>query len=189
MAYYEGRAHGLFVGESKESLVTTRRGEVKVIYGGIEGDRHAGLTRIAGGRDKGRYERGTIIPNERQILIVAQEDLDFIAKELHLPELPAELIGTNIAIGGISNFSKLPIGTELVFSGGVILKIEEENLPCLKAGKAIQAVHGHVDPSHFPKASLDKRGVVASVITPGVIQEGEFVTVTVQESEKLTTEE
>lgn len=176
MSFREGRAIGLFVGESRDSIVTTKRGEVKVIYGGIEGDRHAGLERVAGGRDKGKHERGTVIPNERQISIVAQEDLDFIARELGLPELPAELIGTNISVSGIAEFSKLPIGTELTFSGGVKLKVEEENLPCLKAGKAISAVHGHVAPEHFPKASLDRRGVVASVLVPGVIQEGEFVT-------------
>jgi hypothetical protein len=184
MKSYEGRTHGVFVGESRESIVTTRRGEVRVIFGGIEGDRHAGLTRIAGGRDKGRYERGTEIRNERQISIVAQEDLDHMAEQLGLSELPAELIGTNISISGIADFSKLPIGTELVFSGGVVLRVEEENLPCLKAGKAINAVHGHIDPSHFPKISIDRRGVVASVVTPGVIREGEFFTVTLSEEQQ-----
>jgi hypothetical protein len=178
MKNIEGRVGGLYIGEVKDSLVTTRKGSVKAIFGGLEGDRHFGLTRVTGGRDKAKgLEKGTVIRNERQISIVAQEDLDQIAKNLGIDELPAELIGTNLTFEGVPDLSHLPIGSEIVFSGGVVLKIEEENLPCLKAGKSINTKFSNVKPEDFPKSSINRRGLVASVVSEGDIREGEFFTI------------
>jgi len=66
----------------------------------------------------------------------------------------------------------------MVFSGGVVLSHLRPNPPCTGPGKLIAAAYQQPDlASAFPKAAMDRRGLVASVELPGIITPGDTVEV------------
>ena len=105
-------------------------------FDGIAGDVHAGQTRRSGGREPW-YPRGTEIRNERQLSIVAPDELSLIAERMGLTGLKPEWIGANLALEGVPHLSMLPAGTMLFFAGGVTLKIDGQNHPCRLAGRSV----------------------------------------------------
>jgi MOSC domain-containing protein YiiM len=159
----EGQVLAVLLGMEKASLISTRCDRVTVSFEGLEGDMHA--------------KRGTPIRNIRQVSIVSQEDLDEIAAKLELPEVLPEWLGANLLISGIPRLSLLPPGTRLIFPQGTVLRVEEENQPCINPGKVIAAQYGNEKlASRFVKAALQRRGVVATVELPGTIEAGDAVT-------------
>lgn len=142
---------------------------------GIEGDRHAGALKKADGRDKG-IERGTMIRNWRQWSAVSAEELRAVAANLELEDLDGALLGPNLVISGIANFTQLPPGTLLKFPDATLF-VEAENDPCTKAGKTIATVHKNVTPQSFVKAAWHLRGIVGVVQKAGIIKAGDAVEV------------
>jgi hypothetical protein len=153
-------------------------------FDGIDGDYHQGLTRRSGGREPW-YPRGTEMRNERQISIVAPDELAAIAELMDLPEIKPEWIGANILLSGIPKLSMLPSGSKLFFANGVTLKIDRQNHPCKIAGGAIARHAGMADQTAgallFPKVAWRLRGLVAWVEKPGRIEAGEAVSVHIPE--------
>ncbi len=151
---------------------------------GIKGDFHAGYSRKSGGREPW-YPRGTEMRNERQISIVATDELAVVAKKMETAELQPEWIGANLVIDGISRLSMLPPRTLLFFRGGVTLKVDGQNAPCSDAGTMVARGAGMEDVKAgalaFPKAAKRLRGLVAWVEKPGVIEAGEEVSVRIPE--------
>src|SRR5262245_12526493 len=92
--------------------------ELRLGFTGIEGDFHAGYTRHSGGREPW-YPRGTEMRNERQLSIVAPDELSLIAERMGIADLKPEWIGANLLIEGVPHLSMLPSGTLLFFKGGV----------------------------------------------------------------------
>jgi hypothetical protein len=90
-------------------------------FDGVEGDYHAGHTRKSGGREPW-YPRGTEIRNERQISIVAADELAMAAKDMGIDRIEPGWIGANLVIEGIPLLSMLPPRTQLFFEGGVTLQ-------------------------------------------------------------------
>ncbi|WP_339765761.1 MOSC domain-containing protein [uncultured Hoeflea sp.] len=148
-------------------------------YDGIGGDFHAGLTRKSGSREPW-YERGTEMRNERQLSIVASDELAVAAAGMGIDRIEPGWIGANLVIDGIPLLSMLPPRTQLFFEGGVTLRIDGDNGPCRYAGAAIAKNFPDMDETtvalSFVKAAKRRRGVVAWVEKPGVIQHGEKVT-------------
>ncbi|MEP3435594.1 MAG: MOSC domain-containing protein [Hoeflea sp.] len=148
-------------------------------FDGIEGDYHAGPTRKSGGREPW-YPRGTEMRNERQISIVAADELALAAAQMGIDRIDPEWIGANLVIDGIALVSMLPPRTQLFFEGGVTLRIDGDNGPCLIAGASIAKNFPEMDETSlalgFVKAAKRRRGVVAWVEKPGVINKGEAVT-------------
>ncbi len=173
-----GMVLAVLVGRNKHSLVSVPQTEVNATFEGLEGDRHAGFTRPADAR-KPFYPRGTPIRNDRQVSLVAVEELAQVAQALELPEIRPEWLGANLLIGGIPALTLLPPHTRLFFEGGVVLLVSEENLPCSGPGKVLQT-HFPENPhcKEFPRAALHKRGLVAVIERPGLIRLGEQVTLT-----------
>ena len=173
-----GRVDALLSTKGKD-FITAPVSSLNISFEGIVADHHAGLTRKAGGREPW-YKRGTVIRNERQISLVALDELQAAAAEMGLAEIKPEWMGANIAIGGLANFSMLPAGTLLFFEGGVTLKIDGQNAPCRSSGRAIAAGAGANDVDAtalaFIKAAKRRRGLVAWVEKPGVIEDGAKVT-------------
>ncbi len=170
------RVVGVFVGREPNTLVSARVARATVLFGGFEGDKHAGWTRRADARVPW-YRRGTIIRNERQISIVSNEELVQIALALGVPEVRAEWLGANLDLSGVPSLTLLPPRTRLVFSTGAVLTVEGENMPCRGPGRAIQQALGiRGIEMRFPKAALHLRGIVATVELPGEIAEGDAVT-------------
>ena len=153
-------------------------------YEGIEGDFHAGISRKSGSREPW-YPRGTEMRNERQISIVAPDELAVAAAGMGIDRIEPGWIGANLLIEGIPLLSMLPPRTQLFFEGGVTLRIDGDNGPCRIAGARIAQNFPDMDETSlalsFVKAAKRRRGVVAWVEKPGVIANGEAVTAHVWE--------
>ena len=167
---------GSFVTQAVEALALS--------FDGIEGDYHAGQTRKSGGREPW-YKRGTLMRNERQLSIVAADELAVIAGRMHVAEVKPEWMGANLVLEGIPQLSMLPAGTLLFFKGGVTIKIDSQNHPCRDAGRAVAEGAGMADVEEgslmFPKVARRLRGLVAWVEKPGTITPGEDISVRVPE--------
>ncbi|MER9412545.1 MOSC domain-containing protein [Mesorhizobium sp. M0589] len=153
-------------------------------FEGIDGDFHAGATRRSGGREPW-YPRGAEIRNERQISIVAADELAVVAERMGLAEIKPEWIGANLLIEGVPHLSMLPSGTLLFFRSGVTIKVDAQNGPCRLAGRSIAENAGMADREAgalaFPKAAKRLRGLVAWVEKPGRMTTGEEISVRVPE--------
>ena len=153
-------------------------------FEGIDGDFHAGHTRRSGGREPW-YPRGTEMRNERQLSIVAPDELAIVAGRMGLDEIRPEWIGANLLLEGLPHLSMLPAGTLLFFKGGVTLKVDGQNHPCRIAGRSIAENAGMADYDAgsllFPKMAKRLRGLVAWVEKPGRIVAGEEISARVPE--------
>jgi hypothetical protein len=153
-------------------------------FDGVEGDYHAGPTRKSGGREPW-YPRGTEIRNERQLSIVAADELAMAAGDMGIERIEPGWIGANLVIEGIPLLSMLPPRTQLFFEGGVTLRIDGDNAPCRIAGAQIARNFPDMDETglalSFVSAAKRRRGVVAWVEKPGVIAAGEAVTARIWE--------
>ena len=153
-------------------------------FEGIAGDFHAGYTRRSGGREPW-YPRGTEMRNERQLSIVAPDELAEVAARMGIAEVRPEWIGANLLLAGVERLSMLPSGTMLFFKGGVTLKIDAQNGPCRLSGRSIAENAGMADVQAgalmFPKVAKRLRGLVAWVEKPGRVVRGEEVSVRVPE--------
>ncbi|MGH6759985.1 MAG: MOSC domain-containing protein [Phyllobacterium sp.] len=161
-----------------DDFPTTETGALDLSFEGIKGDYHAGLTRKSGGREPW-YPRGTEMRNERQLSILAPDELARIADGLGLARVKAEWMGGNILIDGIAHLSMLPPRTLLFFEGGVTLRVDGQNGPCKFTGKVV-AERGSADDVaqtslDFVKVAKRLRGLVAWVEKPGIIHRGEKV--------------
>jgi hypothetical protein len=178
---FEGQVLRVLLGQDPQSLVTTPVHQAEVTFEGLTGDKHSGMTRGADSRTP-YYKRGTPIRNYRQVSIVSQEDLTETAAALGVTELCPEWLGANLLLSGIPRLSLLPPGTRLVFSGGAVLRVEEENHPCLGPGKVVAAQYGDQKlASRFVKKAMHRRGVVATVELPGTITSVDTVIVEVSD--------
>lgn len=157
-------------------FVTEAVPDLTVTYEGIPGDRHYGLTRLSGAREPW-YPRGTEMRNDRQISLLAVEELAEIADGLGIPQVEAEWIGGNIVVEGLPQFSMIPPRTRLMFAGGVVIGIEGQNAPCKYAGQMVAEAHtGRPEIAlDFVKVAKRLRGLVGWVERPGVITPGEEV--------------
>jgi hypothetical protein len=177
------RATGLYVAPS-DHFQTRAVHELRLGFDGIAGDVHAGPTRRSGGREPW-YPRGTEMRNERQLSIVAADELAIVAERMGLAEIKPEWIGANLVLDGVPHLSMLPSGTMLFFKGGVTIKVDAQNGPCRIAGRSIAENAGMTDIEAgallFPKVAKRLRGVVAWVEKPGTIRLDEAISVRVPE--------
>lgn len=174
---------GLYVA-SGDDFQTRSVDRLMLDFDGIAGDFHGGATRRSGGREPW-YPRGTEIRNERQLSMVAPDELAAVATRMELAEVKPEWIGANLLLEGLANLSMLPSGTLLFFEGGVTLKVDAQNGPCRVAGRSIAQNAGMADIEAgsllFPKVAKRLRGLVAWVEKPGVVSPGEAISVRVPE--------
>ncbi|MBN9221072.1 MAG: MOSC domain-containing protein [Mesorhizobium sp.] len=180
---FSARAAALYVAPS-DHFQTRPVAELRLGFDGISGDFHVGPTRRSGGREPW-YPRGTEMRNERQLSIVAADELAIVAERMGLAEIRPEWIGANLVIEGVPRLSMLPAGTLLFFKGGVTIKVDAQNAPCRLAGRSIAENAGMADIEAgallFPKTAKRLRGLVAWVEKPGTIKAGEEISVRVPE--------
>lgn len=169
---------------SGDDFVTTPVETLELTFDGVPGDIHAGMTRKSGGREPW-YKRGTMVRNERQLSIVARDELADVAALMGVPMIAPEWIGANITLSGVPMLSLLPASTLLFFAGGATVKIDFQNGPCKIAGAAVARHLGRDGDTDlalaFVPAAKRRRGLIAWVEKPGTIAMGESVRVQVPE--------
>jgi hypothetical protein len=159
-------------------LLSSPVAAVRATLEGLEGDRHAGMTRRADARTP-FYPRGIEIRNSRQVSLVSEEELAELADALGVPRIDPGWLGANLVTRAIPRLSRVPPGTRLFFPGEATLVIADENHPCVFPGKAIQHHYPampHVG-ARFVKAAQHRRGLVAWVERAGMISTGDQVRV------------
>ena len=155
---------------------------------GIIGDVHAG-PRLLDAREEDMlamgFLKGTEIANFRQWSAVSTEELAQTAERMKIPSIPLGCLGENIVVRNIPDFTRLPIGSLLFFQKPdgtmqtTVLAVWRPNGPCLAPGEAIAR---HYPDSRnlairFPKAALNRRGLIGAVYASGFIKEGDTVIV------------
>ena len=172
----QGKVEGLFAAHG-DDFRTQKVDSLPLTLEGIEGDYHSGYSRKSGSREPW-YKRGTVMRNERQVSMLAPDELAVVARRLDIPNLATEWIGGNLLLSGIPNLTLLPARTLLFFEGGVTIKVDGENLPCRSAGKSVQSEFpGREDIElQFPKQAQQLRGLVGWVEKEGTIKTGESFT-------------
>lgn len=177
------RVAGVYTAPS-DHFETRATEALAVGFEGIAGDFHAGATRRSGGREPW-YPRGTEMRNERQLSLVAADELAQVAQNMDVAQIRPEWIGANLLIEGLPRLSLLPSATLLFFQGGATLKIDAQNNPCRHAGRLVAEQARMADQTAgalaFVKAAKRLRGLVAWVEKPGLIRQGEEVSVRVPE--------
>ncbi len=184
-----GQVVQVLVASRTDAIISSPADKIEVVYGhGVSGDRHVGSARRLDVRESAMLEfgfsKGIMIANHRQFSAVSEEDLQAITSDLNLPSpIPSGCLGENIIVRGIPEFSQLPIGTMLFFqrsdgwARAAVLIIWDENKPCRTPGEEIQRHFPEVADigMRFPKAAINRRGVVGSVYCSGSIHRGDVV--------------
>ncbi|WP_417670002.1 MOSC domain-containing protein [Roseibium sp.] len=173
---------GLFQTANPEQFQTVGTETLLLKLEGIPGDRHGGYTRRSGGREPW-YPRGTEMCNERQVSLLAPDELALVARRMELDRLEPEWIGGNIVLDGLPNLSLVPPRTRLVFEGGAVIRVDGDNAPCRAAGRSIADQFPDREGLDllFPKVARRLRGLVGYVEKPGSIEVGEAVTAMIGE--------
>lgn len=174
---------GLFIAAG-DGFQTEPVETLDLVIEGIPGDVHGGITRKSGAREPW-YQRGTVIRNERQLSIVARDEMRAVAAEMGVERVEPEWIGANMTLAGLPMLSMLPASTLLFFEGGATLKVDFQNGPCRIAGAAIADNLGRSGDEDialaFPKAAKRRRGILAWVEKPGTVRLGESCRVQIPE--------
>ena len=163
----------VYIANLPDTFVSQPLNSIHLVYGGIAGDLHFGLTKPAGTREK-MYPRGTEIFNRRQITVVSMEECQVIAERLGVDQLLPEWFGANIAISGFPNFTKLPAGSRILFPSGAGLLCEGENHPCASLASVIQEnIPDQSIQRELVQKAMGLRGIIAMVEREGVVHEGD----------------
>jgi hypothetical protein len=175
-----GRVIGLYIANDPNSILSNSIQKIEVSLEGFSGDKHSGWTKPSDGRTK-FYPRGTTIRNSRQVSIVSEEELGEVARSIKVDGIKPEWLGANILIGGIPNLTGLKPNTRFFFSGGVVLLITSDNLPCSLMTEEIMKHHPNRPElkNEIIPAAMTKRGLVAVVELPGFITRNEEVRVVI----------
>ena len=175
-ASFTGRVEMLLVNPDRHSGLEKREvAEVSLLFAGIEGDCHGGLTRKSDSRMLKQFPRGTEVKNARQLSILAVEELAEIARNMGIAAVKPEWVGANLVTSGIPDLTLLPPSSRLQFPSGATIVIDIENLPCRYPAAVIEKYHP--EPAMgFVKAARNKRGLVGWVESQGVVRTGDLIT-------------
>ena len=141
-----GTVVAVCIGKPGDLWKTPVSGEVAVEAHGLEGDRHAGPTRVS-------TRTKAAVPNDRQVTIVGQEALDDLGRELEVTLEPGDL-GENICVSGLGDLSDVQPGAVLVTGRGVAFRVTGQNEPCSN----LMEYH-----RLLVKKSYGRRGLLATV--------------------------
>ena len=167
----------IWLGQASEegSLRAEAREQLDLGFHGLSGARHEGENRPSCVRVKNLYPTGTEIRNVRQLSILSEEELAEIAAEIELDRLDPGLLGANLILSGIPDFTHVPPSARLQASDGTTITIDMENRPCVFPGREIEKD----EPGHgtaFKTAAKGRRGVTAWVERPGTLKVGDTLT-------------
>lgn len=180
MSIKTGKVVSVHIG-AEDTLEKQACTTIEIALDGIVGDRHRGISRNNWSGDK--QAEGTERRNERMWSAISAEDVEIIAADMDLAEpLSASSLGVNLCLQGIADLSRLPRGTLLTFSSGVVLMVEEYNPPCSDMGEKLAGMHSTksgvpLANTAFSKAAKFTRGIVGVVEVAGSISVDDEFTV------------
>lgn len=175
----------------RDGFATSPLPGIGVDHGGIPGSRHHGPLRLSGPREPW-LKRGLSLRNDRQLSALSLEEMDILAMSLGLPQVDPSLLGANLLVLGLTDFSRIAPGSHLAiggvpppaqaktvpFSGGAVLRVEAYNTPCRKAGRMLASAFGQPEIEFdFVRKAAGLRGLVLSVAMSGTIREGDSILV------------
>lgn len=104
-------------------------------------------------------------------------------KELGVETVLPEWLGANLLIKGFPEFTKLTIGSRILFPSGAGLICMGENQPCTLSGDEIQKhyVEHEKLSTRFVRAGYKRRGIVCAVERPGEIHENDEVQILIND--------
>lgn len=178
---HRGTLTGLGIADVPGEFVTREVERLALTWGGVEGDRHFGLTARSGVRQK-HVPRGTELRNARQLSLVSEEELAQVAAALAVPRLAFTWLGANLCARGVPALTRLPPSSRLVFPSGAVIAIDLDNLPCAGPGKvaAAELGAGPAFAARFVEAAKGLRGLVGWVERPGALAVGDAFSVWVR---------
>lgn len=150
--------------------------EARLLFSGVEGDCHGGITRKSDSRMLKQYKRGTEVRNSRQLSILSAEELAEVAARMGIPAVKPEWVGANMVLSGIPDLTLLPPSTRLQFPSGAMVVVDAENHPCRYPADIIARHHPEAKKG-FVATAMHKRGVVGWVEAEGVVRRGDAVTI------------
>ena len=159
------------VPDRDRSLASGGRNELRLGYGGPDGEAHAGLTRPSCSRVTALYPRDTVIRNVRQLTIVSAEDLAAIASDMGIDAVDPAWLGATMVVKGIPDFTHIPPSSRLQASGGATVTVDMENRPCHLPAAVIDAARPGMG-RRFKSAAAGRRGVTAWVEREGIVEVG-----------------
>ncbi|NSX54211.1 MOSC domain-containing protein [Parasulfitobacter algicola] len=161
-----------YVPDRTASLRSQSLQSVTATFAGVEGEDHAGLTRLSCSRVTSQHPRGTVIRNVRQFSMVSMEEMAEVADLMGVSDIQPEWVGASMVIGGLPDFTYLPPSSRLQSGSGTTLVVDMENRPCHLPAKVIdEDLPGFG--SKFKAAAKGRRGVTAWVEREGILQIGE----------------
>ena len=172
-ASFTGRVEMLLVNPDRHSgLEKGEVAEINLLFAGIAGDCHGGLTRKSDSRMLKQFPRGTEVKNARQLSILAAEELAEIARNMGIAAVKPEWVGANLVTSGIPDLTLLPPSSRLQFPSGATIVIDIENLPCRYPAAVIETYHPE-PVLGFIKAAQHRRGLVGWIESEGVVRTGD----------------
>jgi hypothetical protein len=176
-ATFQGKVEKLLVSPDRSAgLEKSSVPAIELLFSGIKGDCHHGLTRKADSRTLKLYRRDTDIRNVRQVSLLSFEELAEIARAMEIATVAPEWVGANMVTIGIPDLTLLPPSTRLQFPSGATLVVDLENAPCRFVADVIAKHHPDAAP-RWIKAATHRRGVTAWVEREGSINLGDAITV------------
>lgn len=137
---------------------------------GVEGDAHAGVTV----RHVSRLARGADLPNNRQVHLIPSELFVELARK-GFTVAPGEL-GENVTTAGLA-LETLPVDTEIGLGPTAVVRLTGLRNPCAQIDR-FQAGLMKAVLDRAPDGSLLRKvGVMAIVITGGIVRSGDAITV------------
>jgi len=158
--------------DGKHRFSKTPEDAVRLVAGlGVEGDAHFGATV----QHLSRVRRDPTQPNLRQVHLIHRELFDELTADLE----PGRL-GENITTEGIDLLG-LPRGTRLALGDGAVVELTGLRNPCVQIDRYRPGLLKEVVGTDAEGGVVRKAGVMAVVVTGGVIAPGDCIEVTLPE--------
>ncbi|HLF76539.1 MAG TPA: MOSC domain-containing protein [Dehalococcoidia bacterium] len=144
---------------------------------GFAGDRHEAEYRL-------RPYSGGHVANKRQWSAVSTGEVEAVCADLGVRPFAIGALGENLRLCGVI-LADLPAGTALEFPSGARALVSGKNEPCVAAANELMKTYGGHVGIGFVKTAFGRRGILGTVLEPGLIRPRDSVRILVPEQGDL----
>lgn len=171
LAYSQGRVFAVSLSQA-HTFAKSNQSEIRLLAGlGVEGDAHCGTTV----KHRSRVAKDPTQPNLRQVHLIHYE-LHADLEKKGMPLSPGQ-IGENITTQGI-NLLDLPKGTLLQLGKEAVIEVTGLRNPCAQLNGIHKGLLDAVLDRDAAGNLVRKAGIMAIVVTGGVVRPGDAIQVT-----------